>query len=210
MRNITQALEHWLAAGFDQMGQVKIVRVSDGFQLCHWEDAGRGDLARHSRPEDARLLATYDDAGEFRPLKTAPNLLHGWVLSVPDVAALRTALDYFYPAMLGALLSHQRQELHPVPLRETLGRQTGMYAVTRKTTDAQAQATIGDFCRSEGGCLKTILWRISPEVAVESLPAAKFDPAVNQLGISAPALAMLCHEPCNLLVARLREVVKQG
>lgn len=210
MRNITGELERWLAAGFRQIGQVRIVPQGAGFRLVHVDDVHGADLERHERPEAARHLATYDDAGEFRPLKTAPNLRHGWELLVADSAGLRVALDYFYPAMLGALLSHQREELPPVTLRETLGRQTGMYAVTRKTTDKQAQATIGDFCKSDGGCLKTILWRVSPELAVETLPPEKFDPAVNQLGTADAALPMLCHEACNLLVARLREVVKQG
>lgn len=208
-RNLTQALERWLADGFHQIGQVRIQRRDADFLLCHWEDVQRTDLSPHSRPEEARQLSTYDDAGEFRPLKTAPNLRHGWSLHVPDVAALRVALDYFYPAMLGVLLSQERGELFPVALRETLGRQTGMYAVTRKATDEQAQATICEVCNSGSGCLKTILWRISPEVPVQSLPATKFDPQVNQLGIGGPALPMLCQEPCNLLVAKLREVVKQ-
>jgi sirohydrochlorin cobaltochelatase len=131
-------------------------------------------------------------------------------LALADVAALRIALDYFYPAMLGALLSHQRGELHPVPLRETLARQSGMYAITKKTTDEQAQATISEVCRSDGGCLKTILWSISPETPVQSLPPSKYDPSVPQLGAGGAALPMLCHEGCNLLVAKLREVLKRG
>jgi sirohydrochlorin cobaltochelatase len=110
--------------------------------------------------------------------------------------------------MLGALASDERGLLGAVDLRETLGRQSGMYAVTKKITDAQAQAMIGEVCTSAGGCLKTILWRISPDVPVESLPPEKFDRAVNQLGGPARALPMLCHEVCNLLVAKAREVVK--
>ena len=111
-------------------------------------------------------------------------------------------------AMVGALASNEQGTLPVVDLRETLGRQSGMYAVTKKITDGQAQGMIGEVCPSAGGCLKTILWRISPEVAVESLPPEKFDLDVNQLGGPARALPMLCHEVCNLLVAKAREVVK--
>jgi hypothetical protein len=110
-----------------------------------------------------------------------------------------------------------------------------MYAVTKRITDAQADALIGSFCRTEGGspgCLKTILWAIAPGVPVTSLPAGKFGssseratdgtdgtdgtyernadggtPAAFRLRPS--AFPLLCCEACNLLVARAREIVKQ-
>jgi hypothetical protein len=90
-------------------------------------------------------------------------------------------------------------------LRDTLARQTGMYAVTKKITDAQAQMMIGGFCRTDGGCLKRILWDVAPGVPVTSLPAEKF-----QMRGAADTLPLLCHEACNLLVAKAREVVKKS
>ncbi len=153
--------------------------------------------------EDARQLAIYDDAGAYRPLKTAPNLRHGWQLTLSDVASLRRALDLFYPAAVGVFADWQEGTLDVLPLRETLGRQSGMYAITRKITDDQTQSTVGGFCRTDGGCLKTILWKISPDLPVDSLPPEKFDPT-PQPG----CLPLLCHEACNLLVAKMREVVK--
>jgi sirohydrochlorin cobaltochelatase len=80
-----------------------------------------------------------------------------------------------------------------------------MYRITQKLTDAQAQRLIGQTCRSDGGCLKTILWRISPEVPVATLPADKFRPEATPSG----ALPLLCHEACNLLVAAARKLVKE-
>jgi sirohydrochlorin cobaltochelatase len=208
-RDVTQGLAAWLAAGYEQIGEI-VIRSSEfgGFDLRHHADSGRDDLELHSTPDAARHLANVDAAGEFRPLKTAPNLRRGWRMHLPDLSALRRALDYFYPAMLGALASDEHRMLPVVHLRETLGRQSGMYAVTKKITDRQAQAMIGEVCPSAGGCLKTILWRIAPELAVESLPPEKFEREVNQLGGPGRALPMLCHEVCNLLVAKAREVVK--
>ena len=207
-RNITESLGHWLAEGYTQMGQVEILREAEGYQLRHIDDAPRADLELFTRPEDARHLSVYDDEGRFRPLRTAPNLRHGWRLQLTDPASVRVALDHFYPGMLGVLVSYERSQLPVIPLRDLLDRQTGMYAVTKKITDEEAQEMIGGFCKSQGGCLKTILWRISPEVPVTSLPAEKFDPAVNQTGTPARAIPMLCHEACNLLVAQARSVVK--
>jgi sirohydrochlorin cobaltochelatase len=208
-RDLTAAIAAWIGEGPMHLGQVLIRRrAAGGYELCHHEDADRSDLALFTRAEDARHLSAGDDAGRFRPLKTAPNLRHGWRLHLPDAPALRGALDYFYPAMMGALFDWNRRALDPVPLRATLDRQSGMYAITRKITDAQAQEMIAGFCTSRGGCLKTILWPLEPGVPVTSLPPEKFDPRAVQPGIPAPALPMLCHEACNLLVARAREVVK--
>jgi hypothetical protein len=106
--------------------------------------------------------------------------------------------------MIGIWASHQHGTLTVVPLRDTLARQSGMYAVTKKISDAQAQTMIGEFCRTDGGCLKRILWPIAPGVPVTSLPAEKFE------AVAAPnSLPLLCHEACNLLVARARVVVKK-
>jgi sirohydrochlorin cobaltochelatase len=204
-RDLTQALEHWIAAGGRDIGEIHLDPTDEGFVLCHQADQSRPDLNEHLGPEKARDLSHFDTAGKFRPLKTAPNLQRGWKLRVADLADLRRALDYFYPAMLGVWLSHRQGTLHPLPLRDTLARQTGMYAVTKKITDDQAQSMIASFCRTDGGCLKRILWPIAPEVPVTSLPAEKFR-------TTAPSneLPLLCHEACNLLVAQARSVVKKA
>jgi len=191
MRDVTAALAAWLAAGARQIGQVAIRANEGGFTLCHIDDLARTDLAPHTDPGDARTLATFDDAGDFRPLKTAPNLRHSWRLEVRDIAALRRALDFLYPAMCGVLHSAEREELIPLPLRETLARQTGMYAITRKITDAQVAEAIAHVC---GGCLKKRLWDIGTVTREHPAPGA--------------ALPMLCHEACNLLVAEARRMVK--
>ena len=202
MMDPTSALNDWLEKGGRRIGQIVIAKKNDGWELRHSDDAGRDDLRLYTKCADARPLANLDDEGKFRALKTAPNLRHGWRLVLPDVASLRSALDAFYPAMIGVQLARERSELTPVNLRDTLARQTGMYRVTQKLTDEQAQALIASQCRCDGGCLKTILWRISPELPVNSLPAEKF---TARGGNEWP---LLCHEACNILVAGARKVVK--
>lgn len=186
-----------------------------GYELRHRVDADRpaAELTVHTDPEDASALALYDDAGAYRPLKTAPNLRHGWRLVVSDDKALRLALDQFYPARLGAWQAFQQGRLATTPLRETLGRQTGMYRVTAKLTDEQADALVGRLCRSDGGCLRTILWRrdAAGTVASSKLPPEKFDPSYDQTTGKAGGegfVPLLCQEACNLLVAEARAVVK--
>lgn len=205
MSAITAMLADWLAAGGSEVGEIHIARREAGFELTHRADAGRGDLERFNRPEDAREIAKLDDAGNYRPLKTEPNLRHGWLLRLSDTADLRSALDYFYSATLGTWLAHEQQRVAPIHLRETAARQSGMYAVVKKITEAQANALVGDFCKTDGGCLKRILWRIDEATPVISLPPEKFNPAPR-----AGELPLLCCEACNLLIAAAREVVKRG
>ena len=176
--------------------------------------ARRNCSRRFTIPKTATVLALTDDAGMYRPLKAAPNLRRGWRLVLPDAPALRLALDLFYPARMGAWECYQQGTLAVTPLRETLGRQTGMYRVAGKLTDEQADTLVGRFCRSDGGCLRTILWPqdAAGTPASSRLPRAKFDPAVDQGGgpasPGADLIPLLCQEACNLLVAEARAVVK--
>ena len=193
-RPVENALADRLARGDERIGQITIARVPEGWELRHEEDAGRTDLTPHTQPEAARQLANFDADGNFRPLKTTPTLLRGWRLVLAEIAAVRRALDYFYPAMTGIWFSHTRGELVPVVLRETLARQTGMYRVTQKLTDEQAHELINSVC---AGCLKHRLWEIT---------TANPTPPANPAG----SLPLLCHEACNLLVAKGRAVVKKA
>lgn len=198
------------------IGQIRVRPVDADHELRHRDDADRAPelLEPHHDPEDAMALALYDDAGAYRPLKTAPNLRHGWRLVVADARALRLALDLFYPARMGAAERFRAGTLSTTPLRDTLNRQTGMYRVTGKITDEQADALVGRFCRSDGGCLRTILWRRNAAGLVPStrLPPEKFDPAHDQSGglvkEGVDFVPLLCQEACNLLVAEARSVVK--
>ncbi len=216
MKGIKGAFEAWLAGGGDRIGEVAIRRSDTlgGFVLTHWMEAdeahGDGTLERFTEPEDARALARFDDAGGYRPLKTAPNLRRGWRLELADFDALCLAVDFFYPAALGVRFAFADDRLKVVPLRETLERQSGMYAVTRKISDAAADAVVGECCCSRGGCLKTILWDLAPGLPVASLPAAKFDPHLDQLAAAEErrAFPLLCNEACNLLVAAIRKALK--
>jgi len=205
------ALGNWLAAGLRRAGQISIEARNDGtFALTHREDATRDDLVSYTHAGDAVSLARFDDAGNYRPLKTAPTLRHGWRLVVPNRSALCVALDYFYPGRLAAFFAWQSGILVATPLRETLHRQTGMYRSTEKITDNEANRLVGTFCRSDGGCLRTILWKRDRTGTPASvlLPAEKYDPAHDQAGFGQPAIPLLCQEACNLLIAECRKVVK--
>jgi sirohydrochlorin cobaltochelatase len=206
-----RALGDWLACGLRCIGQIAIESGNDGtFVLRHREDRGLADVVVSQRADDAAELARFDDAGKYRPLKTAPTLRHGWELRLGNLDELRLALDLFYPGRLAAFLAFERNELIATPLRATLERQTGMYRIAAQIGEEQADELVARFCTSDGGCLRTILWRRDAAGTLPStrLPPTKFDPRHDQTGGGEPVVPLLCQEACNLLVAEARAVVQ--
>ena len=209
--------------------------ATGGFVVSHRDDESLDQLQTHQNAEDALEIAKYDDAGNYRPLKTAPNLRHGWRLELATLDELRRSLDYFYPGRLAVFAAWKSAYLKTTPLRETLDRQSGMYRVAAKVSDQQINDLVADFCRSDSGCLRTILWKRDRNgvIASTKLPKQKFDPAYDQVmadcsrrpagdarashppswhsgvaGSEAATVPLLCQEVCNLLVAECRKVVK--
>ena len=197
-------------------GQILVrKREGAGFVLSHRDDASLNKSQQYREADNAIEIAKYDDAGNYRPLKTAPNLRHGWRLDLATAEELRRALDYFYPGRLAVFAGSKRGSLKTTTLRETLDRQSGMYRVAAKISDSQINDLVAGFCRSDGGCLRTILWKRDRTgvIASTKLPKEKFDPSVDQI-VAQPesstqaTVPLLCQEACNLLVAECRKAVK--
>ena len=206
-------------------GQILVRKTSTSeFVLSHRDQEAADQLKVFRNAEDAIEIAKYDDTGNYRPLKTAPNLRHGWRLELDTLEELQRALDYFYPGRLAVFNAWKTGRLQTTPLRETLDRQSGMYRVAAKISDSQIDDLVAGFCRADGGCLRTILWKRDRDRAIAStkLPKQKFDPAYDQARIcsrspvgdahashsEAATVPLLCQEACNLLVAECRKVVK--
>jgi sirohydrochlorin cobaltochelatase len=188
-----------------RFGQIAIARPAKGFVLTHCDDEHRPDLEIFRNPEDAIALSKFDEAGKYRPLKTAPNLRRGWRMELVDLSALARALDYFYPGRLSIFAAWQSDRLATAPLRATLDRQSGMYRIAAGISDEQIDRVVGDFCRSDGGCLRTILWRRDIGGAV---PSTKLPPEKYEARLPGATIPLLCQEACNLLVNACREAVK--
>lgn len=207
------AIEKALAAELSDrsaIGEILIRRGDAGFMLCHRDDEAAAKLKIFRQPEDAIQIARFDDDGNYRPLKTAPNLPHGWRLEVIDLSELQRALDYFYPGRLAALAAWTESELATTSLRETLDRQSGMYRVAAKISDDQIDDVVGNSCRSDSGCLRTILWKRDARGAVPSAKLApeKFDPAHDQTGRGERAIPLFCQEICSIVLNECRKAVK--
>ncbi len=189
LQNIRTLLQYCLNQGISRIGQIELTK---DFRIFHADDTGRSDLQLYKEPDTAQEIARYDDAGKYRPLKTAPNLRHGWELQVASIEELHLALDFFYPAALGLWLTLLRNQLIGNPLRRTLERQSGMYRITAKMTDAEARDLIQNFC--ETGCLRRRRWDVT-----------------NSNGMILRGrleIPLICSEACHLFVAEARRMVK--
>jgi len=195
--DLKDALRCRLDAGTFWIGEVQVVPNGPGAELRHCEDQERIDLETWTDPYEAIAIARFDDAGKYRPLKTAPNLRHGWQLDLAEAREILLALDFLYPAAFATAEAFARGGLIPVDLRETLGRQSGMYAVVRKINDEQARGLVEKVCRGTPGCLRRILWKVTPADAISLGASGEED-----------EIPLLCAEACNLMVAAGREVVK--
>ena len=180
--------------GYHKIGRAVFQAEGEGFLICHAEDAGRGDLEIFQNPHDAATIALHDDSGTYRPLKTGPNLKHGWALRVVSLAELHLALDLLYPAALANWRALLRGEKIASPLRQTVNRQTGMYRVTGLITDEEAQGIVDSLCTP--GCLRCIQWPIPAEAVPPVVP------------IKEKEIPLLCIDACSLLIAEARRVVK--
>jgi len=194
-------LAHALQTGRFHIGEI-LLRAD--FTLRHADDRSADDLDIFNDPCAAREIARYDAQGNYRPLKTAPNLKRGWLLQAGSVETMELALEFFYPAALGLWASYLKGSLHPTSFRETLSRQTGMYRVTQLLTDTQAEQLVAQSCNSENGCLRTILWKMNSEQPVTSLPISKL--ILDDL--PSDRIPLICRELCNLVVAAARPIAK--
>jgi sirohydrochlorin cobaltochelatase len=210
---IEQVLQERLRAGAIRLGEL-IVRQAEtaSYVIRHWQDdQPEQKLTVKTGSTSALEIVRYDAERNYRPLKGAPNLRTGWELRLDSVAEVRQTIDYFYPGAFATWLAYNRGEVTPVDLRQTLARQTGMYRVTQKLTDPQAEELAGRFCQSRSGCLRTILWTVDGKAPNRYLPGSKFDPQADQLAEQREAnvwIPFLCVEACNLFVAEARKIVK--
>ena len=199
--NCRELLVHCLESNRFLIGQILL---SSDYTMRHVADADRVDLDLFTSATDARLIARYDPQGEFRPLKTAPNLKRGWLLTLDSLEEMERAIEYFYPSALGLWLSFLNGSLHPTCLRQTLDRQTGMYRITQLLKPDQAQELVAKCCTSDGGCLRTILWDLTPGESLSGFPVEK----LSLDTFPANRIPLICRELCNLVVAAARPIAK--
>ena len=185
------------------VGQVQVTSEGGGYELRHAADAGADGLRSFEGAAAAREQAWLDEKGGFRPLKSAPNLQRGWRVRVEDAAELKLALDFLYPAAVGMAFAEAHGRLQSTPLRELLGRQTGMYRFANKITDEQACEIVGRVCDTASKCARRIVWPLAAGLPLSGPAEAKAKP-------TAGPVPLLCMEACPHVVSEARKVARQN
>ncbi|ARS91108.1 DR2241 family protein [Natrarchaeobaculum aegyptiacum] len=161
------------------------------YDLWHVEDAGAdvADLEVYDDPTAARDIATYDDDGRYRPLKTAPSLPAGWAFTGLSGSELVETVERFYPATVANWHQELRGDLDVDHWLETAARQTGIFDVVdelpREAVDWMVEA-----CCVDSQCLRRREWHYTDD---------------DELSVDGGDQPFPCREPCSLVIAAARQ-----
>ncbi|HET7480415.1 MAG TPA: DR2241 family protein [Rubrobacteraceae bacterium] len=174
-----------------RFGQVLIrPRPGGGYSLCHIEDEGVADLQPFENPRAAREIAKLTGNGEYRPLKSAPNLRRGWAIRVADAEELVVAMNGLYPAAVVHWYLQREGRLEITSYRQNAARQSGIYKRVQRLTDEGVQ-NAARACCDDAVCLKKTLWDVDEKTPLEMERGEGEIP---------------CPEPCSVFVSFARRV----
>ena len=154
------------------------------------DDAGLEGLTVYEEPREARGISKRTEEGEYRPLKTAPNLRRGWMLRVSDDRELAVAMNHLYPAALVHWHLNREGRLEVTNYRENAARQSGIYKRVQRLTDEGVQDAARACCE-DSVCLKKTLWDVDEENTLQ------MDRGVGEIP---------CPEPCSIFVSFARRI----
>lgn len=183
-------LDHLLAVLREEMIwlQVRIRRVAAGFELRHVDDsAAPASALRTVSCGDLRQLAVSTASGEYRPLKSAPNLVRGWRHDAASPRQLADALHLLYPATLPDWWAAETGAAKPANFTEVAGKQLGRSKILREFEGPSLAAAVAIAC-GPAACAKCRRWN-GPGLAPEP-------PGTKSL--------VPCLEPCPLFLGFAR------
>ena len=170
-------------------GQILILPSQSGYSIRHVADRlVPAEQLKSIGLSDARKLAMFTATGQFRPLRTAPDLAGGWLLTCADAGDLWRSLQEFYPGSVADWFAVRNGVAPPTHYREFTARQSGMYRITQLLTDAQAANVARATCHPRF-CLKQRLWTV---------PGLDADSSTSKSEIP-------CLEPCAVLLELARK-----
>lgn len=174
------------------VGQVLITQHLGVFELRHVQD--RSVLAtdlKSLNPVELRQWAQTNASGQFRPLRSAPDLMPGWRLQANSLQDLEFALNQVYPGALADWYATRSATPPVTHYREYTQRQTGMYRITATLSDVGVAQLTRACCRSHF-CLKRRYWTI---------PGLEPDAPKDQN-------LLVCLEPCAILMELARKAAR--
>ncbi len=172
-------------------GQVLVRPVLPaGYSLRHRDDAHAVGLKVCKDPRAARDIAKLTEAGDYRPLKSSPNLRRGWELRVGGAEELAVAMNYLYPAGIAHWYLLREGRLETTDFRANAARQSGIYKRVQRLSDRGVQDAARACCE-DAVCLKKTLWNVDEET-----------PLAMERGEG----EIPCPEPCSVFISFARRV----
>ena len=172
-------------------GQVRVTGAGDGlYVLRHVEDEGKPDLDVHEDPRAAREISKTTEEGEYRPLKSSPNLRRGWEMRLGGAGDLAVAMNLLYPAGIVHWHLYREGRLQTTSYRENAARQSGIYKRVQRLSDEGVQDAARACCE-DAVCLKRTLWDVDGE---------------TPLAMDRGQGEIPCPEPCSVFVSFARRV----
>ncbi|GAB7017812.1 DR2241 family protein [Halostagnicola bangensis] len=161
------------------------------YDLWHVDDADTplSELEVYDQPREARDISTYDENGQYRPLKTAPTLRSGWAFTGLSGTELVDAVDFFYPATVANWHREREGALDVDHWTETAERQTGIYDVIDELP-REAVEWMAEACCVDSQCLRRREWQYEER---------------DQLDVDGGDGKFPCREPCSLVIAAARK-----
>jgi hypothetical protein len=161
-----------------------------GYSLRHTDDVWEDGVEVSEDPRAAREIAKLTEGGQYRPLKSSPNLRRGWELRVADAHALVIAMNYLYPAGVVHWYLHREGRLHLTSFKENAARQSGIYKRVQRLSDDGVHHA-AQACCEDAVCLKRTLWDVDEDTPLE------VDRGEGEIP---------CPEPCSIFVSFARRV----
>lgn len=175
------------------VGQVVVRRHPRGFELRHVSDAeAPEEPLQKTSISELRTLAAFTQAGQFRPLKSAPDLRAGWRCIAADEPELERALHHLYPGFLPDWFSTLAGMPPVTHFRPFMTRQMGRYRAVHSLSDAEAAPVVRACCAARF-CLKRRLWTVKG-LATDAVEEKS---------------AMPCLEPCAILLEFARHATAE-
>ncbi len=132
---------------------------SGGFEIRHELDrqAPLEALRRLRDPDEAQSIAAATEAGDYRPLKTAPDLRGGWRFAGLTKDEAWEVYAHLYPAVPVHWFLERIGRLPVVSFDDVAKRQTGIHAKVGSLGPPEVGALVEECCESHR-CLREPTW----------------------------------------------------
>ncbi len=188
-------------AGEIKLNDLLLRAEGSTFSACHYanRDTPIDQLEVLKQVEDAHKLGCYTEAGEYRPLRSAPTLRRGWILRGLSEAEFCFFVDLIYPAAIAHCAMVKQGTLRVCSFEEVAARQSGLYTVIRKLKEDQVRSLAGKIC-GEGRCWKQPLW---------SVHMGEMKPVIQKVDTQG-SWSIPCPEPCSYWISIAQQRCEMG